>query len=565
MIVFKNSGVADIRALTTFGVNAKESGSNPIGIFGTGFKFAIAVLLRSEHSVIVMAGTTIYTFTARTDQIRGQDFQIVHMEYSRPAAAEERAGLDGENHVVTGGYDLAFTTALGRNWKMWQAYRELYCNSVTDEGGEVLEIGVMPVPEENTTYVIVSGAEFTQAHHDRDGFIISPYRKPRFVVPGVIEVYEGASVFAFYRGIRVGDLPEGGGRYTYNALSHMYLTEDRTLGWISQFTDLITQATMSGLDEAFSEDLMTISDEDGDRKGVESKLDFSGQTLTARVFAIAQRVILNTKRIASKSVGSLVVSYERENLLSRRVELNGDEPKILNNALADCRRVGLPWVHTVEAAADLGTGVQSTSSETAILLHIDLWKNYGALRRVLAEEIARASYNKEADDLRKFFIELVFKNMPLPKTLNEHVTDAAEIQPTVSTDADAAPGDSKVWVLTGIWSGYRSSQERVSHREIVSAAYAERLKNLHYIHFTDKTTLSLKVEETMLMDAAKFKQMLGYCDLIQEAADYGQSNFYVGAEGTAKVVTQAEAHADEALVTCSLTPTTAESDDEIPF
>lgn len=35
MIVFKNKGLIDLRALTTFGVSSKVS-ENPIGIFGTG-------------------------------------------------------------------------------------------------------------------------------------------------------------------------------------------------------------------------------------------------------------------------------------------------------------------------------------------------------------------------------------------------------------------------------------------------------------------------------------------------------------------------------------------------
>src|ERR1700733_12022356 len=45
MIVFENYGEIEIDAITTFGVSVKE-GPNPIGFFGTGLKYAVAVLLR---------------------------------------------------------------------------------------------------------------------------------------------------------------------------------------------------------------------------------------------------------------------------------------------------------------------------------------------------------------------------------------------------------------------------------------------------------------------------------------------------------------------------------------
>jgi len=48
MIVFGNDGGLDLQAAMTFGVSAKET-NNPFGQFGTGLKYAVAILLRTGH------------------------------------------------------------------------------------------------------------------------------------------------------------------------------------------------------------------------------------------------------------------------------------------------------------------------------------------------------------------------------------------------------------------------------------------------------------------------------------------------------------------------------------
>jgi hypothetical protein len=51
-VIFQNLGLIDLRAVQIMGLNAKES-KNPIGQFGTGLKYAIAVLLRNNCSVSI--------------------------------------------------------------------------------------------------------------------------------------------------------------------------------------------------------------------------------------------------------------------------------------------------------------------------------------------------------------------------------------------------------------------------------------------------------------------------------------------------------------------------------
>ena len=77
-VCFVNRGTIDPRSITTFGVNSKEGG-NPIGFFGTGLKYAIAVLLRLGHEVTLYSDAKKYVFGVEETKIRNDQFRIVTM------------------------------------------------------------------------------------------------------------------------------------------------------------------------------------------------------------------------------------------------------------------------------------------------------------------------------------------------------------------------------------------------------------------------------------------------------------------------------------------------------
>lgn len=200
---FANDGVMDLDVVRTMGVNVKET-DNPIGHFGTGLKYALATLLRTGHSVILKTGDKTYPFSTRTKTIRGKDFEMIMM----------------------GDEQLGFTADLGKEWKVWQAYRELYSNCM-DEGGHVSTNAI-----DADTVITVIGDEIMEAHAMRDKiFLLS---EPWLVRDG-IEVHRGSSKYLYYRGVRVSELGKKS-RYTYNFTTSMALTEDRTL--VSQYLAL---------------------------------------------------------------------------------------------------------------------------------------------------------------------------------------------------------------------------------------------------------------------------------------------------------------------------------------
>lgn len=199
MLTFRNPGLMDLTAATTFGVSVKEN-ENPIGFFGTGFKYAVAIVLRLGGRVTLWRGLDKYEFTAKPQEVRGEQFNVVHMN-DKP---------------------LGFTTRMGITWGQWQAFRELYCNAL-DEGGTV-EQGTGE-PEEGTTTIHVS--KLDDVYFQRNDIVL-PKQLHITHENDELRLHPGPSKHVYYRGVRVLELPKPS-LYKYNILAKMDLTEDRTV------------------------------------------------------------------------------------------------------------------------------------------------------------------------------------------------------------------------------------------------------------------------------------------------------------------------------------------------
>ena len=219
MFVFKNKGVLTPASITTFGVSSKEK-KNPIGFFGTGLKYAIAVLLRLDCSIKILSGGTWYNFSVEKTQIRKDTFNIVTMN----------------------GEPVSFTTELGKTWEAWQAFRELACNTI-DEDGEYFEsagIDFMSLRDDHT-YVFVEGYPFAEAWRFKDTVIlptapIDTTHELGDCEEAPLRIHPGKSNHVYYRGIRVHELQKPS-RFTYNITAPITLTEDRTISgnWIIEY------------------------------------------------------------------------------------------------------------------------------------------------------------------------------------------------------------------------------------------------------------------------------------------------------------------------------------------
>jgi len=221
MIIFENPGVLDLKAITTFGVSVKTT-ENPIGFFGTGSKYAVAILLRNGFSLKLITGGKEYKFSIKNQDFRGKEFGVIQMNDS----------------------DLPFTTHLGANWESWMAFRELHCNA-SDEGGDSYCTDSEPNYDDDRTYFVLDGPEANSLFEKKNEIILSEENRTSLKF---VEIVNKPSSFLYYRGIRVLKLPKQS-LYTYNITGSLSLTEDRTVSGDWQINSYIANSIFACSDK----------------------------------------------------------------------------------------------------------------------------------------------------------------------------------------------------------------------------------------------------------------------------------------------------------------------------
>jgi hypothetical protein len=295
-VVFETPGYIDIRSFTTFGVNSKPNSPSPIGHFGTGLKYAIAVLARLKIPVTLYIGSREYSFYTQDNDFRGKEFAFVRMY--------QRKWL-GESWSRRRSTPLPFTTELGKDWELWQAYRELHSNTL-DEGGTITE---WEVSEEairdlirsgggtNKTHLVVYGLQFAEAYRQRRRTFLPGALPPAEADGATIQVLKAPSEHLYWRGMRVMDFDKKQPSiFTWNILQHMPLTEDRTLKytWEAQF--IIANYVAQSNDPQLIEAVIKATD-----KVFESRLDFEYMsTLPSETF---KRVVREHQRLSPVRAG----------------------------------------------------------------------------------------------------------------------------------------------------------------------------------------------------------------------------------------------------------------------
>lgn len=211
-ITFYNEGYLDMRAVTTFGLSVKKT-TNPIGYFGTGLKYAIAILLREGCSIEIQVADSTYTFSIEVSYFREEVCELIYM-------------TKGESQT-----QLPFTKELGKNWELWQAYRELYCNAV-DEGGDVCTEA-----SEAPTQIRVTGEAFQKVHEEREEFL--NFETPLYSTE-LVDIVPTAGVYL--KGVKISSNIYYPTKFGYNFHGGLRLTEDRTLESTNLAEDIIEEA-----------------------------------------------------------------------------------------------------------------------------------------------------------------------------------------------------------------------------------------------------------------------------------------------------------------------------------
>lgn len=330
-VIFENAGSIDPRAITTQGISVKNPAVSAIGYFGTGIKHAIAVLLRHGQGIVIHTGGRIYTFTLAPVTIRGKQFHIVCMN----------------------GAELGFTTEFGRDWELWMAYRELWSNA-KDEGGRVYQSEDLP-DAKGITQIVVDGIEFDQVHAERYEFLLLD-RTPIWQSTK-LEIYNGQSEYLFYHGIRAGKVPIGKrSRFTYNFITQMDLTEDRTLASSWECSSEISEAALTNTNRDYL--ITTLTEED--QEVLEANIDYDRAYIKA-----SDEFVETVNRLRKSKSGKIndkaLKKFTRQthkDITPEGRPVTEAEAEVIAAGRAFAAKLGFPNAdYEIRVADDLGDGV----------------------------------------------------------------------------------------------------------------------------------------------------------------------------------------------------------------
>lgn len=250
MIVFTTPGLIDIRSFTMMGLSAKPSSDRPIGQFGTGLKYVIAVLIRHSIEPILFIGKDKFTFQKKESDFRGQRIEMIQMK------VEEYSWMD--RLLLKPRYvDLPFTTEYGKFWDLWQVFRELEANT-RDENGFTSSLDLSNGIKDGTQ-IIVDHPDFDKLWESRDSIFLHQASSSS-KEDEIMEVFPGVSEYLFYRGMRVQELSKHS-LFTYNILQKIDLTEDRTVKYDFQVKECLGNFVLKSEDKAFIHAVVTAKDE----------------------------------------------------------------------------------------------------------------------------------------------------------------------------------------------------------------------------------------------------------------------------------------------------------------
>lgn len=331
---FMNNGNFDVRAMMTMGVSAKDN-DNAIGFYGTGFKYAVAIILRGGGTVTVSTVDGVYRFTAKKESIRGKEFDLVFVN-------DKEAG---------------FTTHLGINWEPWMAFRELYCNA-KDEGGVISD-------EINTDYdtiIEVDSYDISHVYSCRSNYFIDG---TPVLSTDRLDVFDGGKPYFYYRGVAVADAPDGC-HYSYNIKSNVSLTEERLAKSLN--VDIrwpIQQAWQSHCDDkAMLRRVVARSDE-----GEAAYIGFDADWTTSDVFVSVVGELMATEKGACDSAMKVANKAKEKAGDWPEFELSTVQQKMLDRAISVLSSIDIAInMFPVKTVTGLGAGVMGRAVDGTIYL-----------------------------------------------------------------------------------------------------------------------------------------------------------------------------------------------------
>ncbi len=158
-VCFENKGVVDVNAFKLLGASSKETDNTKIGFWGSGLKYAVAVLLRNSIKIKIFSGVNEIKIGTKKVTMRDEEFDVITVNKK----------------------ETSITTRAGKDWHLWFAIREIYANAI-DEGEYTKTVTNTPCGQDNTTRIYVEFTKEIKDIFDAWQKYFNDTRKPLFTI-----------------------------------------------------------------------------------------------------------------------------------------------------------------------------------------------------------------------------------------------------------------------------------------------------------------------------------------------------------------------------------------------
>ncbi len=169
-IKIENKGEIDINSLLLIGATNKRDNKNAIGYFGSGLKYAMAVLLKNKIPFHIFSGEKEIKVTVGRKNFRGVKVDVIKVN----------------------GKFTSMTTDMGPDWESWFSVREIYCNAI-DEGEHSIGISNDCKGEKGKTLFFISFDKNSKNMFDNWNDYFSDKREDLIQEESQTKIYSGKS------------------------------------------------------------------------------------------------------------------------------------------------------------------------------------------------------------------------------------------------------------------------------------------------------------------------------------------------------------------------------------